>query len=103
MKRARHQPRQLDQYAAAKGWLHRFPMWDWVGGRTSELSAVGLLPAALQGFELFRVRHTHDGWSAFPDGVDENTEYPGGTWREFPRTGQPGEALFLAYEVTRTD
>jgi glucose-6-phosphate isomerase len=27
-------------------------MWDWVGGRTSETSAVGLLPAALQGFDI---------------------------------------------------
>jgi glucose-6-phosphate isomerase len=27
-------------------------MWDWVGGRTSELSAVGLLPAALQGVDV---------------------------------------------------
>jgi glucose-6-phosphate isomerase len=27
-------------------------MWDWVGGRTSELSAVGLLPAALQGIAV---------------------------------------------------
>jgi glucose-6-phosphate isomerase len=27
-------------------------MWDWVGGRTSELSAVGLLPAALQGLDV---------------------------------------------------
>jgi glucose-6-phosphate isomerase len=36
----------------AKGWLARFPMWDWVGGRTSEFSAVGLLPAALQGFDI---------------------------------------------------
>jgi glucose-6-phosphate isomerase len=27
-------------------------MWDWVGGRTSELSAVGLVPAALQGFAI---------------------------------------------------
>src|SRR5213079_1592922 len=36
----------------AKHWLARFPMWDWVGGRTSELSAVGLLPAALQGFDI---------------------------------------------------
>jgi glucose-6-phosphate isomerase len=35
-----------------EGWLARFPMWDWVGGRTSELSAVGLLPAALQGIEI---------------------------------------------------
>jgi glucose-6-phosphate isomerase len=33
-------------------WMRRFPMWDWVGGRTSELSAVGLLPAALQGFKI---------------------------------------------------
>lgn len=37
---------------AAKDWLARFPMWDWVGGRTSECSAVGLLPAALQGFDI---------------------------------------------------
>jgi glucose-6-phosphate isomerase len=27
-------------------------MWDWVGGRTSELSAVGLLPASLQGLDI---------------------------------------------------
>ena len=27
-------------------------MWDWVGGRTSETSAVGLLPAALQGLDI---------------------------------------------------
>jgi glucose-6-phosphate isomerase len=27
-------------------------MWDWVGGRTSELCAVGLLPAALQGIDI---------------------------------------------------
>ncbi len=27
-------------------------MFDWVGGRTSELSAVGLLPAALQGVDI---------------------------------------------------
>jgi glucose-6-phosphate isomerase len=32
--------------------LERFPMWDWVGGRTSELSPVGLLPAALQGIDI---------------------------------------------------
>jgi len=38
--------------AVAKDWVARFPMWDWVGGRTSELSAVGLLPAALQGFDI---------------------------------------------------
>lgn len=36
----------------AQGWLARFPMFDWIGGRTSELSVVGLLPAALQGVDV---------------------------------------------------
>jgi glucose-6-phosphate isomerase len=43
---------QLDQRASEENWLARFPMWDWVGGRTSELAAVGLLPAALQGLDI---------------------------------------------------
>jgi glucose-6-phosphate isomerase len=38
--------------ASDQRWLAVFPMWDWVGGRTSETSAVGLLPAALQGFDI---------------------------------------------------
>jgi len=42
----------LDRVALSQGWITRFPMWDWVGGRTSELSAVGLLPAALQGIDI---------------------------------------------------
>lgn len=42
----------MDKSAVAQDWLARFPMWDWVGGRTSELSAVGLLPAALQGIDI---------------------------------------------------
>jgi glucose-6-phosphate isomerase len=43
---------QLDRHAIEHEWLARFPMWDWVGGRTSETSAVGLLPAALQGIDV---------------------------------------------------
>lgn len=46
---------ELDKSAISEGWLERFPMWDWVGGRTSELSAVGLLPLALQGADINRV------------------------------------------------
>lgn len=42
---------KLDKTAVEQKWLATFPMWDWVGGRTSVLSAVGLLPAALQGIE----------------------------------------------------
>jgi glucose-6-phosphate isomerase len=43
---------ELDKAAVAGGWLARFSMWDWVGGRTSVTSAVGLLPAALQGIDV---------------------------------------------------
>jgi glucose-6-phosphate isomerase len=56
----------LDRIATADGWLARFPMWDWVGGRTSELSAVGLLPAALQGLDV-------DGLLAGAAAMDEAT------------------------------
>jgi glucose-6-phosphate isomerase len=42
---------ELDQFAESNGWLARFPMFDWIGGRTSVMSAVGLLPAALQGLD----------------------------------------------------
>jgi glucose-6-phosphate isomerase len=43
---------KMSQYAKAQQWLAEFPMLDWVGGRTSEMSAVGLLPAALQGIDI---------------------------------------------------
>jgi len=43
---------ELDKYADKNGWLTRFPMHDWVGGRTSVMSAVGLVPAALEGFDI---------------------------------------------------
>lgn len=43
---------QLDRLAIGQGWLARFPMWDWIGGRTSITSAVGLLPAALAGVDV---------------------------------------------------
>jgi glucose-6-phosphate isomerase len=42
----------LARYARDNGFLATFPMWDWVGGRTSVTSAVGLLPAALQGIDV---------------------------------------------------
>ncbi|MES2694473.1 MAG: glucose-6-phosphate isomerase [Verrucomicrobiota bacterium] len=60
---------KLDQTAVSEGWLARFAMWDWVGGRTSELSAVGLLPAALQGIDIQAML---DGAAA----MDEVTRYP---------------------------
>jgi glucose-6-phosphate isomerase len=43
---------ELDRMAKKEGWIARFPVWDWVGGRTSETSAVGLLLAALQAIDI---------------------------------------------------
>lgn len=42
----------LDRLAAGQGWIKRFAMADWVGGRTSVMSVVGLVPAALQGIDI---------------------------------------------------
>ncbi len=44
----------LDKQARGEGWLKTFPIWDFVGGRTSVTSACGLLPAALMGFDVDR-------------------------------------------------
>src|SRR5260370_26148391 len=43
---------ELDRFATQNGWLRRFPMWGWVGGRTSGTSTVGLVPAPLQGIDI---------------------------------------------------
>ncbi|NJL82286.1 MAG: glucose-6-phosphate isomerase [Chloroflexaceae bacterium] len=43
---------KMDKIAESEGWLARLPMHDWVGGRTSEMSAVGLVAAALQGIDI---------------------------------------------------
>jgi len=44
------------------------PMTGWVGGRTSVMSAVGLLPMALQGFGI-------DAFLAGAAAMDERTPY----------------------------
>lgn len=43
---------KLDEQAKSEKWIDRLYMLDWVGGRTSIFSAVGLLPAALQGVDI---------------------------------------------------
>src|SRR6202011_3327525 len=56
----------LDKHAEKNGWISRFPMWDWVGGRTSVMSAVGLVPMALEGFDI-------DNFLAGAAAMDERT------------------------------
>ncbi len=43
---------KLHRFANANHFIKSFPMTDWVGGRTSVCSAVGLLPMALQGIDI---------------------------------------------------
>ncbi len=43
---------KLDNLAKSENWLKRFDLPDWVGGRTSITSAVGLLPGALIGINI---------------------------------------------------
>jgi len=42
----------LDQIAVENKWIARIPMFDYIGGRTSQMAAVGLFPAALQGIDI---------------------------------------------------
>ena len=73
---------ELDRYAEKNGWLARFPMWDWVGGRTSVMSAVGLLP-----------RHAgprHESFLAGAAAMDART-------REAPTTGNAAMLLALMW------
>ena len=43
---------KLDKHAAGEDWIRRFPMPDWIGGRTSITGIVGLVPAALVGIDV---------------------------------------------------
>ena len=43
---------KLEAYATENKWLKIFPMTDWVGGRTSVMHTVGLVPMALQGVDV---------------------------------------------------
>jgi len=43
---------KMDELERIEGWLAEFPMFDWVGGRTSEMSSVGLLSASLLGIDV---------------------------------------------------
>jgi glucose-6-phosphate isomerase len=59
----------LDKHAEQNEWLTRFPMYDWIGGRTSVMSGVGLLPMALEGFDI-------DSFLAGAAAMDEPTCVP---------------------------
>ncbi len=73
---------------AAADWKHRFPIWGWVGGRTSLCSAAGLVPMQLAGRDI-------DAFLAGARACDVLT-------RRAPRDGNPAAALAAVwYAATR--
>lgn len=66
---------KLSQQAQREGWRATLPLWDWVGGRFSLTSAVGLLTAELAGIDtaaLLDGAREMDAWTRTP------------AWRENP-------------------
>src|SRR5437867_11505729 len=59
----------LDKLAERNEWLRRCPVRGWIGGRSSVISAVGLLPMALEGFDI-------DSFLAGAAAMDERTSVP---------------------------
>ncbi len=74
---------ELDVLAETEGWLRRFPLPDWVGGRTSQTSVVGLLPMALAGHDV----------DAFLDGARRMDAWT----RSRPAAGNPAARMALAW------
>ena len=64
--KANHIDSKLEKYATEHQWLRIFPMTDWVGGRTSVMSTVGLVPHSIQGVDV-------DALLAGAAAVDEKT------------------------------
>ncbi len=76
------QDSQLYNQAIHEGWIKIFPMFDWVGGRTSITSSVGLLPAALVGIDI----------RSFLSGAKEMD-----AWTRFHSQSNPAMKLALAW------
>ncbi len=74
---------KLDRIAVDEGWLMTFPVWDWVGGRFSVTSAVGLLPAELAGVPtgpLLEGAREMDTWTRAPDWRANPAALLAGAW-----------------------
>lgn len=74
---------KLDNFAREEGFVTTFPMEDWVGGRTSLLSTVGIVPMAIQDIDF-------EGMLAGAKEMDEMT-------RSTNVTNNPAMRLALAW------
>jgi glucose-6-phosphate isomerase len=75
----------LDQRASLEGWCHRFPLWEWVGGRTSVTSSVGLLTGGLAGVDIEAFldgARAMDDWTRTTDWRTNPAALLAGCWHE---------------------
>jgi glucose-6-phosphate isomerase len=73
----------LAQRAEREGWRAVLPLWDWVGGRFSVTSAVGLFPAELAGVDtvpLLDGAREMDAWTRTPTVADNPAALLAAAW-----------------------
>jgi len=73
----------LHRLATSERWLATFPLWDWVGGRTSVTAAVGLLPGGLAGVDtaaLLEGAREMDEWTRIPRWSENPAAMLAGAW-----------------------
>ena len=74
---------KLHQLAQREGWRAMFPLFDFVGGRTSVGSVVGLLPGALAGIDMsafLEGQRWMDTWTRRQDWRDNPAALMAGCW-----------------------
>jgi glucose-6-phosphate isomerase len=74
---------RLAQQAAREDWLATLPIWDWVGGRFSVTSAVGLFTAELAGIDtvpLLDGAREMDDWTRTPSPTDNPAALLAACW-----------------------
>jgi glucose-6-phosphate isomerase len=88
--------------ALARTWRSTFPVWDWVGGRTSLMSAIGLVPMALCGIDwraLLAGAAEMDAWTRNPAKTNPAAQLAATWW--VAGAGQGGRALVLEPYIDR--
>lgn len=90
----------LAMHAERAGWLAVLPIWSWVGGRFSTLSAMGLFSAALAGVDvdqLLEGARSMDDWTRTPHWHENPAAMMAGLWRVLHRASRPRNMVVLPY------
>ncbi len=91
---------RLDRLSQDEGWLAMFPIWQWVGGRFSITSAVGLLPTELAGVDtsgLIEGAREMDAWTASTDWKNNPAATLAGLWHVIGKGRGERNLVFMPY------